>query len=209
LAPRKGLLVDFGGVLTTNIFDSFSAFCDAEGLEAEAVRSAFRNPGEGRDLLFDLELGKLTDDEFERRFSAHLGLGPDRASGLIERLFGGMKADREMEMAVVMAKRQGIRTGLISNSWGTGRYELDRFPDLFDAWVISGEVGLRKPDPAIYEMGAEKVGLPPSELVFVDDLGGNLKPAAELGFATVLHKTAAETIPQLEDLLGVKLGRSA
>jgi len=209
LAPRKGLLVDFGGVLTTNIFDSFSAFCDAEGLEAEAVRSAFRNPGEGRDLLFDLELGKLTDDEFERRFSAHLGLGPDRASGLIERLFGGMKADREMEMAVVMAKRQGIRTGLISNSWGTGRYELDRFPDLFDAWVISGEVGLRKPDPAIYEMGAERVGLPPSELVFVDDLGGNLKPAAELGFATVLHRSAAETIPQLEDLLGVKLGRSA
>jgi len=207
LATRKGLLVDFGGVLTTNIFDSFSAFCSAEGLAPEAVRSAFRNPGEGRDLLFDLELGKLTDEEFEQRFSAHLGLAPERASGLIERLFGGMKADRDMEMAVVMAKRQGIRTGLISNSWGTGRYDHERFPEMFDAWVISGEVGLRKPDPAIYEMGAERVGLPPSELVFVDDLGGNLKPAAELGFATVLHRSAAETIPQLEDLLGVKLGR--
>lgn len=207
MAERKGLLVDFGGVLTTNIFDSFSAFCEAEGLEAEAVRSAFRNPGEGRDLLFDLELGRLSDADFEQRFCAHLGLGPERASGLIERLFGGMKADRDMEMAVVMAKRQGIRTGLISNSWGTGRYEHERFPEMFDAWVISGEVGLRKPDPAIYEMGAERVGLAPSDLIFVDDLGGNLKPAAELGFATVLHRTAAETIPQLEKLLGVKLGR--
>jgi len=207
LAPRSGLLVDFGGVLTSNIFESFSAFCTAEGLETEAVRSAFRNEGEGRDLLFDLELGRLTDEDFETRFAAFLGLDPARAEGLIGRLFGGMKADREMEMAVVMAKRQGIRTGLISNSWGTGRYEHDRFPEMFDAWVISGEVGLRKPDPAIYEMGAERVGLPPSELVFVDDLGGNLKPAAELGFATVLHRTAAETIPQLEELLGVKLGR--
>jgi putative hydrolase of the HAD superfamily len=204
---RSGLLVDFGGVLTTNIFESFSAFCEAEGIEPETVRGAFRNEGEGRRLLFDLELGKLSDEDFERRFCAHLGLDEARGPGLIERLFGGMRPDRDMEMAVVMAKRQGIRTGLISNSWGTGRYELDRFPELFDAWVISGEVGLRKPDPAIYEMGAERVGLPPGALVFVDDLGGNLKPAAELGFATVLHKSAAETIPQLEDLLGVKLGR--
>ena len=207
MAARSGLLVDFGGVLTTNIFESFSAFCEAEGLEAEAVRGAFRNEGEGRDLLFDLELGKLEDDEFERRFCAHLGLDESRGPGLIERLFGGMRPDRDMEMAVVMAKRQGIKTGLISNSWGTGRYEVDRFPELFDAWVISGEVGLRTPDPAIYEMGAQRVGLPPEELVFVDDLGGNLKPAAELGFATVLHTSAEQTIPQLEDLLGVKLGR--
>src|SRR3954471_3578143 len=207
MAPRKGLLVDFGGVLTTDIFASFSAFCENEGLAPETVRGAFRNAGEGRDLLFDLELGKLEEPEFERRFSAHLGLAPERAEGLIDRLFGGMQPDRDMEMAVVMAKRQGIRTGLISNSWGSGRYEHERFPELFDAWVISGEVGLRKPDPAIYEMGARLVGLPPTELVFVDDLGGNLKPAAELGFATVLHRSAAETIPQLEKLLGVKLGR--
>jgi epoxide hydrolase-like predicted phosphatase len=207
LAPRKGLLVDFGGVLTTNIFESFGAFCEAEGLAPGAVRDAFRGDVDGRELLFDLELGKLDDEEFERRFAAHLGLDDARGPGLIDRLFGGMRPDRDMEMAVVMAKRQGIRTGLISNSWGAGRYELDRFPELFDAWVISGEVGMRKPDPAIYSLGAERVGLPPSELVFVDDLPGNLKPARELGFATVHHTTAAETIPQLEDLLGVKLGR--
>ncbi|HEY3188017.1 MAG TPA: HAD family phosphatase [Solirubrobacteraceae bacterium] len=203
----RGLLVDFGGVLTSNIFESFQAFCEAEGLTPDRVRDAFRSDEEGRQLLFDLELGKLENADFERRFAEHLGLAPERADGLIDRLFGGMRPDREMEMAVVMAKRQGIRTGLISNSWGAGRYELDRFPELFDGWVISGEEGIRKPDPAIYALGAERIGLPPEEIVFVDDLRGNLKPARAMGMATVHHVRAEETIRQLEELLDVKLSR--
>ena len=207
MATRSGLLLDFGGVLTSNVFESFEAFCRAEELAPDLVRDAFRNDDQGRQLLFDLELGKLEDADFERRFAALLGLAPERAEGLIERLFGGMKADRTMEMAVVMAKRQGVRTGLISNSWGAGRYELDRFPEMFDGWVISGEEGVRKPDPAIYALGAERIGLTPEDCVFVDDLKGNLKPARAMGMATVHHVTAGETIPQLEDLLGVKLGR--
>ena len=204
---RRGLLVDFGGVLTTDIFESFQAFCEAEGLVPDRVRTTFRSDDEGRQLLFDLELGKLSEAEFEKRFARHLGLAVERAPGLIDRLFGGMRPDRDMEMAVVMAKRQGIRTGLISNSWGSGRYELDRFPELFDGWVISGEEGIRKPDPAIYALGAERIGLAPERCVFVDDLPGNLKPARAMGMATVHHKTAAETIPQLEELLGVSLPR--
>jgi epoxide hydrolase-like predicted phosphatase len=207
VATRKGLLVDFGGVLTTNVFESFAAFCAAEGLEPERVRDAFRNEEQGRQLLFDLELGKLANEDFEREFGAHLGLAPERADGLIERLFGGMKADHQMEMAVVMAKRQGVRTGLISNSWGATNYELDRFPEMFNGWVISGDEGMRKPDPKIYELGAERIGLAPADCVFVDDLKGNLKPARAMGMATVHHVSAEETIPQLEELLGVKLGR--
>jgi len=76
---------------------------------------------------------------------------------------------------------------------------------LFDGVVISGEVGVRKPEPRIYELGAEAIGLPAAECVFVDDLPGNLKPARELGMATVHHASAEETIPQLERLLGVRL----
>jgi len=67
--------------------------------------------------------------------------------------------------------------------------------------VISSEVGLRKPDPAIYELGAREIGLPPEACVFVDDLGGNLKPAAALGMATIKHVDAASTIAQLRELL--------
>jgi len=203
----RGLLVDFGGVLTTNVFASFAAFCEAEGLAPEQVRDVFMSDPDGRRLLFDLELGKLPESEFEPRFAGLLGLAPERADGLIDRLFGGMRPDRAMEMAVVAAKRQGVRTGLLSNSWGAGRYERDRFDELFDGVVISGEEGIRKPDPAIYELGVERLGLEPADVVFVDDLPGNLKPARALGMTTVHHVSADETIPQLEELLGVKLGR--
>ena len=102
-------------------------------------------------------------------------------------------------------KRAGVRTGLISNSWGSGRYDRRQFPELFDGVVISGEVGTRKPDPHIYELGAEAVGLPSDQCVFVDDLPGNLKPARAMGMATVHHVTADQTIEELEELLGVSL----
>jgi epoxide hydrolase-like predicted phosphatase len=200
---RRGLLVDFGGVLTTDVFSSFQAFCEAEGLEPGAVRDRFRGDPAAQQLLFDLEEGKLTEEEFEPRFAALLEVS-DPVS-LIDRLFAGMRPDEEMLDAVAAAKRAGVRTGLISNSWGKGRYDRSRFPDLFHGTVISGEVGIRKPLPRIYELGAEAIGLAPAECVFVDDLPFNLKPAAELGMATVHHVSAEQTIPRLEELLGVSL----
>jgi putative hydrolase of the HAD superfamily len=204
--PREGLLVDHGGVLTTNVFESFAAFCREEGLPEHQVRDAFRSDPEPRRLLSELEIGRLPGDEFERRFAAAIGLAPDRAEGLALRLFAGSVPDEAMVAAVAAAKRAGVRTALISNSWGEALpYERDRFPELFDAWLISHEVGLRKPDPEIYALGAERIGLAPEACVFVDDLGGNLKPAAAMGMATVRHERAEETIPQLEELLGVRL----
>jgi epoxide hydrolase-like predicted phosphatase len=200
---RRGLLVDFGGVLTTDVFSSFQAFCEAEGLEPGAVRDRFRGDPEAQQLLFDLEEGRLTEEEFEPRFAALLEVADPVA--LIDRLFAGMRPDEDMLDAVAAAKLAGVRTGLISNSWGKGRYDRSRFPDLFHGTVISGEVGVRKPLPRIYELGAEAIGLAPSECVFVDDLPPNLKPAAELGMATVHHVSAETTIPELERLLGVSL----
>ncbi|MDX6698441.1 MAG: putative hydrolase of the superfamily [Solirubrobacteraceae bacterium] len=203
MATRRGLLVDFGGVLTTNVFQSFQDFCEAEGLAPGAVRDRFRGDPEAQRLLFDLEEGRLTEEEFEPRFAAVLGV--QDPLGLIDRLFAGMRPDEDMLGAVAAAKRAGVRTGLVSNSWGKGRYDRSRFPELFDGTVISGEVGMRKPLPEIYALGAEAIGLEPADCVFVDDLPPNLKPAAELGMATVHHVTADQTIPQLEELLGVSL----
>jgi putative hydrolase of the HAD superfamily len=200
---RRGLLVDFGGVLTTDVFSSFQAFCESEGLEPDTVRDRFRADPAAQRLLFDLEEGKLSEEEFEPRFAELLEVA-DHA-GLIDRLFSGMSPDDEMLAAVRRAKQAGVRTGLISNSWGRGRYDRTRFPELFDGTVISGEVGIRKPMPEIYEMGARAIGLSPPECVFVDDLPGNLKPARELGMATVHHRSAAETVAELERLLGVSL----
>jgi len=200
---RAGLLVDFGGVLTTNVFASFAAFCEAEGLSTDTVRHKFMKDPLARELLFDLELGRLADEEFERKFAAVLEVRDPE--GLIDRLFAGMAPDEAMIGAVRAAKEAGRRTGMISNSWGPRSYDRDTLPELFDSWVISGEEGVRKPDPSIYELGAQRIGLPPEACVFVDDLPGNLKPARKLGMATVHHVDAEQTIPQLEDLLGVSL----
>ena len=198
----RGLLVDWGGVMTSNLFDSFRAFCEGEGLEPNAIFRCFREDPECRALLISLETGKLAEKDFEPQFAAMLGVD---AAGLIDRMFAGAQTNEEMLAAVALAREAGVRTGLISNSWGTRRYDRALLGDLFDGIVISGEVGLRKPTPRMYELGAERIGLEPSTCVFVDDLPFNLPPAAELGMATVHHVEAIETIPELERLLGVNL----
>jgi epoxide hydrolase-like predicted phosphatase len=195
--------VDFGGVLTTDVFGSFRAFCEAEGLSPDAVRDRFREDPGARELLADLECGRIGEEEFEPRLAALLEIR-DHA-GLIDRLFAGMRPDQAMIDAVRGAREAGVRTGLISNSWGRGRYDRSQFPQLFDGTVISGEVGVRKPDPRIYAMGAEAIALRPDECVFVDDLPGNLKPARELGMETVHHVSADRTVLELERALGVRL----
>jgi putative hydrolase of the HAD superfamily len=201
-ARHTGLLIDYGGVLTTNLFDSFRSFCLLNGIAADTVRRVFREDRASRELLIGLETGKVTEEEFEPKFAAMLGT---TATGLIDGMFAGSAPDEAMVNAVRQARQAGIHTGLISNSWGTRRYDRVQLKKLFDGVVISGEVGIRKPAPAIYVMGAQTIGVEPSACVFVDDLPFNLEPAAKLGMATVHHLSAEETIPELERLLGVEL----
>jgi putative hydrolase of the HAD superfamily len=199
----RGLLVDWGGVMTGNVFDTFRAFCEHEGLSPDAVGEQFRYDKSSRELLIGLEEGTLTEEEFEPRFAAILGVEP---ANLIDRLFAGGEPDEAMIETVRRVRGAGVPTGLISNSWGTRRYDRELLAELFVGVVISGEEGMRKPAPAIYALGAERIGLPPSACVFVDDLPFNLKPAQELGMATVHHREAGQTAAELERLLGVSLG---
>ena len=197
-----GLLVDWGGVLTTNVFGSFDAFCVREGLEPGVVRHAFVHDDRARDALTGLELGTLPEPEFEARMADVLGV---EAANLIERLMGGAGPDFEMTGVVRRARDHGIATGLISNSWGESRYDDDLLRELFDGVVISATVGIRKPAPEIYELGARSLHLQPKECVFVDDLRGNLKPARALGMTTVHHVDAATTIAQLSEIFRIDL----
>ena len=200
---RDGLLIDFGGVLTSNVFESFAAFCRDEGLDPDTVADRFRRDKAARDLLGELEEGRIGNAGFEARFAAMLGV--ERHEGLIARLFAGLAPDEAMFDAVAAARHAGVRTGLVSNSWGEEGYDRARFGELFDVLVISGEIGIRKPAPEIYALATERLGVAPERCVFVDDLPANLKPAAALGMATVLHRDAARTIPELEALLGISL----
>jgi putative hydrolase of the HAD superfamily len=200
---RDGLLVDWGGVLTTDLFASFASFAAAEGLDSDHVRGLFRNDRDARRLLIDFETGRVEEEEFEPRLARLLGVAEH--AGLIDRMFAGSQADPVMLAAVRAAHDAGVRTGLISNSWGTRRYPRDLLGELFDGVVISGEEGVRKPDPRMYELGAERIGLPAESCVYVDDLPFNLEPAAVLGMATVHHVDAATTVAELERLLGREL----
>jgi putative hydrolase of the HAD superfamily len=201
--PRRGLLIDWGGVMTTNLLASFRAFCQNEGLDPEAVAGAFRNDGQARQLLFAFEEGRIEEAAFEQGLGDALGVSS--AEGLIDRLFSGSSPDEDMVGAVRTAHSAGVRTGLISNSWGTNRYPHRLLDELFDGVVLSGEVGIRKPALRIYELGAEAIRLPPEECVFVDDLPFNLPPAEQLGMATVHHTSPERTIEELEALLGISL----
>jgi epoxide hydrolase-like predicted phosphatase len=199
----KGLLVDFGGVLTTNVFDSFRQFCEREGLDPETVKRLFREDPRALGELRRLEKGEVTEEEFAERFGPIVGV--KETDGLVDRLFAGMEPDEAMIEAVRKARSGGLRTGLISNSWGHGRYDRSTFPEMFDGVVISGEVGLHKPEPEIFELGAERVGLEPGDCVFVDDLRENCAGAEAVGMTAVLHRGAESTLPELERLLGVEL----
>lgn len=199
MAERTGLLMDWGGVMTTDVFASFAAFCANEGLHPDRVRDAFMKDPLARELLADFECGRLADSDFERKLGAVLQI--EQPDGLIGRLFGSMAGNTELLAAVALLRTGGVKTGLLSNSWGASSYPADTLDELFDVLVISGELGVRKPDPEIYAIAVQRMGIPAEQLVFVDDLPGNLKPARALGIHTILHKDTAQTIAELHAVL--------
>ena len=205
------LIVDFGGVLTSPLQDAMVHFADDLGIELQdLVRVALRAyAGHEDELVHGFETGHISEDEFSRDFAARLGEAVGRPVdpiGLVERIFAGMTPEEDMMQAVLGARRAGYRTALLSNSWGLGLYPRDRFPEMFDVVVISGEVGLRKPDPDIFTLTTEKLGIDAGRCIFVDDHPGHLKAALEAGMTTVLHRAPNETIQELEALLEVPLG---
>ncbi|HEY1834127.1 MAG TPA: HAD family phosphatase [Solirubrobacteraceae bacterium] len=202
VVKREALLIDWGGVLTTNLFTSFHAYCVRAEIDPKKLMGRFKVDPAARELLVELETGKLSEADFERGFAKLLEVEPD---GLVDGLFAGVQPDVPMVEAVRRARQAGIKTALVSNSWGVHRYPHDMFDELFDGIVISGEEGIRKPARRMYELGAERAGVSPDVCVYVDDLDFNLTPAQEMGMATVHHTSAEKSIPELEALLGVAL----
>lgn len=205
-ARRDALLVDWGGVLTTDLFASFRAHCVRAGIDPRLLAERFRSDPEARELLIALEKGQLEERDFEAQLARLLEVVPE---GLIDGLFADVQPDHAMVRAVRMVRDAGVRTALVSNSWGVHRYPRDLFDELFDGIVISGEEGIRKPSRRMYVLGAQRAGVAPEQCVYVDDLQFNLTPAERLGMATVHHTSAETTIPELERLLGVVLSAPA
>jgi epoxide hydrolase-like predicted phosphatase len=200
-----GLLLDMGGVLTTDFFASISAHCRRLGLPPDRFREVVTSHPVGRQLYRQIERGEISQPAFERGIADLLGVD---SHGLLRGLLADAQPNVAIIEAVQRARDAGVRTGVITNSWGTepfNPYERYDLATRFDTVVISGEVGLSKPDPAIYQLAASRLGLPASSCVFIDDIAHNLPPAGALGMATIHHTDNAATLAELERLLGVTL----
>ncbi|MDP9235262.1 MAG: HAD family phosphatase [Actinomycetota bacterium] len=204
------LIVDFGGVLTNPLQETFEAFATSLDIELQdLVRVLLPLYAGGSDEMVErFEKGMLEEADFSRELARRLEQAsgrPVEAEGLIDRIFMGMRLVPAMLEALVTTRREGLKTALMSNSWGMAGYPQERFGELFDVVVISGEVGLRKPDPAIYELTVRRLNVPAARCVFVDDHPGHLPPAQEAGMTAVLHVSPQQTLAQLSDLLRVQL----
>jgi epoxide hydrolase-like predicted phosphatase len=198
---------DFGGVLTTSVWDSFAAFLRSEGLDPDTIKNLFRHDPEALADLRGLETGELTESEFEAKFGRRLGLKDP--AGLIDSMFAGMQPDERMVAACKELRAAGMLTGLISNSWSIDHYDRDLLRELFDTAVISAEVHMHKPQPEIYLLAVERLGVRPEECIFVDDLRENCEAAEAVGMTAVRHSDARETIGKLEELTGIELAAAA
>jgi len=207
----KGLVLDWGGVLTNGIDAAFASWAQADGVIADhlglVLREAFTSDDSDEpNPVHALERGEIDAAQFETRLAAELARHGSAvpAQGLLARMFAGIAPSDSMLGLVARVKEAGLRTAVLSNSWGN-EYPTQGWDELFDAVVISGEVGMRKPEPRIFHHVLGLIGLSAAECVFVDDLAHNVTAAVELGFVGVVHRSYDETALELEAILGMSL----
>ncbi|HEV7824275.1 MAG TPA: HAD family phosphatase [Mycobacteriales bacterium] len=207
----RGLVVDYGGVLTNSLGDAMRGWAEEAGVDHDEFGALMREwllEGAADNPAHALERGHLSDAEFSVALAARLRRADGTAlpsDGLLRTMMAGLVPNSSPMVAVVLrARRQGVRTALLSNSWGLD-YDRTGWDALFDAVVISGEVGLRKPEPEIYRLTAERLGLGPEECVFVDDLAPNVRGAAAVGMVGVHYVDHGRVVTELEELLALAL----
>jgi epoxide hydrolase-like predicted phosphatase len=216
----RGVVTDWGGVLTTPILTTVRAWIQADGIDWDTyaavmgpwVTGAYKDQAATPNPVHALERGECTNTEFETLLAAQLKTtagGPVLAEGLLRRMFAASLPVPAMYTMIRTLRGSGYGTALLSNSWGCDEYPRADFPGLFDTVVISGEVGMRKPEPEIFLHAAATLGLEPRECVFIDDVEANVAAAIACGMAGIHHADAATTARDLEVLLGVPLASQA
>ena len=200
------VVFDYGGVLTGPVHESISGWLTAERLDRESFSGTLRE-WLSRDApdgtpIHRLETGELPVESFNEIFAARLRTadgGPVDPDRLLDRMFAGMKLDPAMVELVEALQRNGIRVALLSNSWGNS-YPRDWIDRVFDPVVISGEIGMRKPHPAIFEHTLGLLGLPAARVVFVDDAEPNVLGARRSGLTAIQHAGPESTAAALGGL---------
>jgi putative hydrolase of the HAD superfamily len=216
----RGVLTDWGGVLTNPIAETVAAWLEADGIEKKGymavvmpwVGEAYDDPAAEPDgaavavnPIHALERGECTREEFERLLAARITRtdgSPVPAAGLLDRMFAAAVEVEAMFELFRGLRRTGVRTGLLSNSWGN-EYPRHLFAEMFDTVIISGEVGMRKPEERIFRHALAELGLEPAECAFVDDIEANIAAAEALGMVGVHHRDPDTTASAVKQLFGL------
>ncbi|HSR48017.1 MAG TPA: HAD family phosphatase [Anaerolineales bacterium] len=199
--PIRAVIWDFGGVLVRT--------------EDPAPRRAWEErlglpPGGFEQLVFRSEiarsaaLGEVDDEDVWRWVRDQLGVPESEQDTLVEGFYGGDALDEEL-IAFIRALRPARRTGLLSNAYRSLRPALsERFPiaDAFDAIVVSAEEGVMKPDPRIYTIALQRLGIEPGEAVFIDDFDENCEGARAVGMHAVRFESSTQVVGAVASLLG-------
>ena len=208
----RGVITDWGGVMTNPIVDTMNAWIEAEQIDRDSymtimrrwVGQAYSDGDEGP--IHALERGECPNEEFEQQLASHLlhrDGRPVPADRLLARMFAATALEAAMVDLIRSLRQAGLRTALLSNSWGSNDdYPRHLFPELFDVVVISGEVGMRKPEQRIFRHTAALLGLEPAECVFIDDVEANVLAAEAIGLVGVHHREFGPTAERLSGLVG-------
>jgi putative hydrolase of the HAD superfamily len=208
LAPR-GLLVDYVGVMTCSVGEALACFGAREGMDAAVVREVvLADYAEPDGTIARLESGTIdpaeADEILAERIGRRIGRQLDSLQ-LCRRLMQGLVADEAMVAAVQTLRGRGIRTALLSNSWGVERYDTDQLAQTFDVAILSRDLALRKPDKRLFEHALKELGVSAEQTAFVDDLPANVEGAAASGIHAVVHVNTPATVSWLADLFRVPL----
>ena len=204
----RAALFDFGGVISTSPFEAFTRYEVQNELPDSFLRTLNATNSDSNAWARH-ERNELSFDEFCDAYEAEA-----RAAGYsidAREVIGGLSGDIRHEMVEAIRRcRKRLRTGLITNNMAPMAENENAgatsfIHELFDVIIESSIVGVRKPDQKIYELACDALGVAADEIVFLDDLGVNLKPAREMGMTTIKVVDAAAAIAELESVVGFPL----
>jgi putative hydrolase of the HAD superfamily len=205
----QAVIWDFGGVISSSPFDSFRRFEQERGLPPDFLRGVNAN-NHLENAWARFERNDIDLEGFDQAFAAECAaLGHSVRGREVIDLLGGTVRPAMVEALHRLKPR--LKIGLITNnvtspdSAGLNPAGRDEVLALFHAVIESSKVGLRKPDPAIYQMMCDALGVAPAQAVFLDDLGVNLKPARQMGMQTIKVEDPDVALRQLESLVGFAL----
>lgn len=194
------LIVDFGGVLTTDLWESFRVCDRSLGLPDNTLLDLLRTEPTIGAMYTRLERGEVDQSEFEPRLAAAAGVSPQ---GLLARMCADLRPCDEMLNGIESLRKAGIKVGILSNSCGPGYFDPYEGYDLdtrADSVIISDRVGMRKPEPAIFRLMLDSLGTPADRTVFVDDTASHLTPAQQMGLTAIHHTDPFATLAQLDQV---------